>query len=296
MTQALASAASGPDVSSAVGVLGVGRLGSALAAALTAAGIGQVTVGSRRPDPAQALASALGIKAAPPAVLVERCDLVFLTVPDAAIESAAEDLPWRPGQAAVHCSGALGLEALRAAAARGAATGCLHPLQTFPAGGAPTEASGLFRGIVCGIESHDRPLGALLEAIATGLGARVIRLDGIDRALYHAAAVLVSNDVVALTAAATRVWIRAGLPADAAREALAPLLLAAATNVARLPLEKALTGPIVRGDFATVERHLQALEVEPELREIYRRLASELLRLDLGHPPAVSAELRRVLG
>lgn len=288
--------ASNPSGPPAIGVLGVGRLGSALAAALTAAGIGQVTVGSRRSDPAQALAAALGIEAASPGVLVERSDLMFLTVPDAAIESAADDLPWRAGQAAVHCSGALGLDVLHAAAARGAATGCLHPLQTFPAGGLPTEASGLFRGIVCGIESHDASLSALLEAITAGLGARVVRLEGTDRALYHAAAVLVSNDVVALAAAARRTWTQAGLSADAAREALAPLLLAAARNVGRLPLEEALTGPVARGDLATVERHLRALEVEPELREIYRRLALELLRLDLDQPPAVTTELRRLLG
>lgn len=278
------------------GVLGAGRLGSALAAALTAAGIGRVEVGSRRPEQARALAAALGIEATSPAAMVERCDIIFLTVPDAAITQAARDLPWRAGQAVVHCSGALGLDALGAAAARSAVTGCLHPLQTFPAGGSPAQAPALFRGIVCGIESNDTSLGARLEAITAGLGARPIRLEGVDRALYHAAAVLVSNDVVALAAAATRTWTQAGLPASAAREALAPLLLAAAGNVGRLPLVEALTGPVARGDVATVERHLRALEVAPELREIYRRLALELLRLDLDQPPAVTAELRRVLG
>ncbi|TAK76118.1 MAG: DUF2520 domain-containing protein [Dehalococcoidia bacterium] len=280
----------------AIGVLGAGRLGSALAAALVAAGAGRVAIGARRLDAVRTLASTLKIEAAPPATLVERCDLVFLTVPDTAIESTAETLPWRPGQAAVHCSGALGLDVLRAAAGRKASTGCFHPLQTFPAEGTTSEAPGLFRGITCGVESSDAPLSARLEAIAAGLGARVIRLEGVDRALYHAAAVLVSNDVVALAAAARRVWARAGLPAESGREALAPLLVAAAGNVSRLSPEEALTGPVARGDVATVERHLRALEVEPELREVYRRLALELLQLDLGQVPAVTAELRRVLG
>ncbi len=291
-----ASPTSEPRDSYAIGVLGAGRLGSALAAALTAAGIGHVEVASRRPEQARVLAAALGIEAASAAVLVERCDLVFLTVPDAAIAQAAHDLSWRNGQSVVHCSGALGLAALGAAAARGAATGCLHPLQTFPAGGSPAQALALFRGIVCGVESSDTSLGARLDAITASLGARPVRLKGVDRALYHAAAVLVSNDVVALTAAATRTWIQAGLPAGLAREALAPLLLAAAGNVARLPLLQALTGPVARGDVTTVERHLRALEVEPDLRELYRRLALELLRLDLDQPPAVTADLRRVLG
>lgn len=277
-------------------MLGAGRLGSALAAALTAAGIGRVEVGSRRPEQARALAAALGIEVASPAALVERCDLVFLTVPDAAITRTTGDLPWHEGQAVVHCSGALGLDALGAAAIRGAVTGCLHPLQTFPAGGSPSQAPALFRGIVCGVESSDAALGARLEAITASLGARPIRLEGVDRSLYHAAAVLVSNDVVALAAAATRIWTQAGLPGDAAREAFAPLLLAAAGNVGRLPLVAALTGPVARGDVTTVEGHLRALEVEPDLREIYRRLALELLRLDLDQPPSVTADLRRALG
>lgn len=277
-------------------MLGAGRLGAALAAALTAAGIGRVQVGSRRPEQARAVAAALGVEAASPAALAGRCDLIFLTAPDAAIARTAGDLPWRDGQAVVHCSGALGLDALGAAATRGAATGCLHPLQTFPAGGSPAQAPALFRGIVCGVESSDASLGALLEAITVGLGARPVRLEGVDRALYHAAAVLASNDVAALMAAAARAWAQAGLPAGVAREALAPLLLAAAENVGRLPLAQALTGPVARGDVTTVEQHLRALEFDPGLRELYRRLALELLRLDLDQPPSVTSDLRRALG
>ncbi|MSQ30280.1 MAG: DUF2520 domain-containing protein [Dehalococcoidia bacterium] len=279
-----------------VGVLGLGRLGSALAAALTAAKVGRVEVASRRTDHAQSIARAISVESVSPGALVERSDLIVLTVPDAAIDGTVRELPWRAGQAVVHCSGALGLDVLGTAAAQGALTGCFHPLQTFPAGGSPTDAPALFRGITCGVESGDPALGTQLEAIATNLGAHPIHLDGVDRALYHAAAVLLSNDVVALAAAATRVWTEAGLPAEAAREALSPLLLAAARNIGRLTLAEALTGPVARGDVATVERHLQALQVEPELRELYRRLALELLRLDLTQVPDVTAALRRALG
>lgn len=274
----------------------MGRLGSALAAALTTADVGRVVVASRRPEQAGTVAEVLGVEAASPASLVERCDLVFLTVPDGAVASAARDLAWREGQAVVHCSGALGLDALSAAAVRGAVTGCLHPLQTFPAGGSLAQTPALFRGIACGIESNDTSLSGRLEAITADLGARPISLEGVDRALYHAAAVLVSNDVVALMAAATRTWTQAGLPDGAAREALAPLLLATAGNVGRLSLVQALTGPVARGDVVTVEGHLRALTVEPDLRELYRRLALELLQLDLDLPLSVTAQLRRVLG
>ena len=104
-----------------------------------------------------------------------------------------------------------------------------------------------------------------------------------------------SNDVIALMAAAARTWTQAGLPEDAARGALAPLLLAAASNVARLPLERALTGPVARGDASTVEDHLNALAGDADLSTIYRALARELLRLDLGHPSEARAALESLL-
>ena len=157
------------------------------------------------------------------------------------------------------------------------------------------QAPAWFRGILCGVEAGNAELGNLLEAIAQDLGARPVRLEGVDRGIYHAAAVLASNDLIALAAAATRAWVRAGLPAALARDGLAPLLRAAAENVGGLPLEQALTGPVARGDIATLERNLRALEAEPDLRELYRRLALELLRLDLGHPRNVAAALRTAL-
>ncbi|GMU41229.1 MAG: oxidoreductase [Chloroflexota bacterium] len=279
-------------MSVASGVIGPGRLGTALSAALAATGA-PVMVASRRP-PAPALLALPGVTGAPVEVLIERCDVVYLAVPDREIAPLAARLSWRPGQAAVHHSGALGLEALAGATDRGALAGCLHPLQTFPAGTPPQEAPALFRGITCGIEAPE-PLGARLEALAGALGARSVRLEGVDRAAYHAAAVFASNDAVALMAAAARTWSAAGLSPEAAREALAPLLLAAARNVAALPLERALTGPVARGDVETVERHLAALTTTPDLAALYRALAAELLRLDLGHAPETLAALRRAI-
>ena len=87
----------------------------------------------------------------------------------------------------------------------------------------------------------------LLEA-CTALGASPLDLSGVDRARYHAAAVLASNYVIALHEAAARAFELAGLPRKAARGALAPLTLGAANALAGLPLEQALTGPLARGD------------------------------------------------
>ena len=222
---------------------------------------------------------------------VDASDVVFITVPDGAIGGVAAVVDWRPGQAVVHCSGARGLEVLTVPEQAGALVGCLHPLQSFPAAEPDLTR---FEGITCGIDAAS-PLDAILEAIAGDLGARTVRLTGVDRSLYHAAAVLISNDAIALTAAATRAWTLAGLPEAAAREALAPLLLGAAGNIAAHPLIEALTGPVARGDVGTVERHLDALARDPALRTLYRALGAELLRLPLGHTESVEIQLHTLL-
>jgi predicted short-subunit dehydrogenase-like oxidoreductase (DUF2520 family) len=261
----------------AVAVLGPGRLGRTLAAALEAAGYRVRLASSRVVAEAQDA--------------VDTSDVAFLTVPDAAIGGVAAVIEWRPGQLVAHCSGARGLEVLAAAEqAGGALIGCLHPLQSFP----PDPDPARFTGITCGIEGP-APADAILEGIATDLGARTVRLAGVDRALYHAAAVLIANDAVALASAATRAWTLAGLPEAAAREALAPLLLGAANSIATLSLTEALTGPLARGDVATVERHLAALARDPDLAQLYRALAAELLRLPLGHTEATATRLRGLL-
>lgn len=273
-----------------VGIVGPGRLGSALARALIACGYRVDKVAGRSGAREAAVAASTGASAVAVAEVVATCDLVILAVPDAAIEGVAGAGAWRPGQSVVHCGGAASLEVLETARERGALVGCLHPLQSF-SGDDPPER---FHGITMGIEAAE-PLGGWLEGIARDLGGRVLRLEGVDRARYHAAAVLASNDVVALMSAAARTWEAAGLPIDTAREALAPLLLGAARNIESRPLADALTGPVARGDVATVRRHLEALALHPDLRALYSALARELLGLPLALDGEARAQLERLL-
>ena len=273
-----------------IGVIGSGRVAWSLAPALARAGYRVAAVGARDAAAAEALAAATGpdARATSPEGVLDAAEVIFLAVPDGAITPLAAALPWRAHHAAVHCSGALGLDALAPVVAAGGGAGCLHPLQSFPERRADPDR---FRGITCGVEGTGA-LGALLAAIAGDLGARVVRLEGVDRAAYHAAAVFASNDVVALMSAARRTWALAGLPPEAAREALAPLLGAVAENLRRLDPEAALTGPVARGDLATVEAHLAALASVPDLRALYRALAGELLRVAPGLDPATAEALR----
>lgn len=274
-----------------IGIIGAGRLGTSLAAALAGAGYRLAAVsrtGEMQRNPNFGPDTVVTTSATE---VVKLCDAVFLTVPDGAIRRLGEGLPWRAGQWAIHCSGALGIEVLTSAATAGATTGTFHPLQSFPSREPEPDR---FRGIVCGVEGEG-DLGQFLDGAARALGARPVRLEGVDRALYHAAAVMVNNHAVALAAGAARLWEAAGLPATEARAALEPLLAAAAQNVASRELARALTGPLARGDLETIKGHLAALTPYPDLRELYRRLSQELLRLPLGHNAEKLAALEREL-
>lgn len=272
-----------------VGVIGLGRLGTSLAAALREAGYRLRAVAAHGELPA---GLGEGVAQGSADDVLAACDVVFLTVQDGAIAPLAANLPWQRHHSAVHCSGALGLDALAAAAAAGAATGCFHPLQSFPSRAPEPER---FRGVYCGIEGTDE-LAATLTRLANDFGAHALDLTGADRALYHAAAVFSSNNVIALMAAARQAWAMAGLPPDLARPALSPLLTAVAGNIAASDLREALTGPVARGDAGTVQRHLAALEGAPALHELYRALAVELVAVVADGDSDAAAKLRERLG
>jgi predicted short-subunit dehydrogenase-like oxidoreductase (DUF2520 family) len=180
--------------------------------------------------------------------------IVLLCVPDRAIAEAAravEQGPW-----VAHVSGGTHLGVLEPHARRFG----LHPLQTFSRARGPEQLDGAFAAVG----------GETEEALATGfelaetLGLRPFELDDTLRALYHAGAVVASNYLVTLERAAAELMALAGAPP----EALVPLMRRTIENGFEL------TGPIERGDWATVEAHLEALdEQRPELRPLYETLA-----------------------
>ncbi|MEA2310318.1 MAG: hypothetical protein QOE28_286 [Solirubrobacteraceae bacterium] len=189
-----------------------------------------------------------------------RAALVLLCVPDAEIAAAAAAVV--PGPLVGHCSGATGLEPLA-----GHEAFSLHPLMTVPTG-AP---DGVLRGAGCAIDgTSERALAAARE-LGERLGMRVTRVAPEDRAAYHAAASIASNFLVTLEGAAERLAASAGVD----RELLAPLVHAAVANWARLGAEAALTGPIARGDEATVARQREAVaERAPDLLGLFDALTA----------------------
>jgi predicted short-subunit dehydrogenase-like oxidoreductase (DUF2520 family) len=264
------------DVGS-VAIVGAGRMGRGLAAALERAGVSvRLLDRTRRPDDTRHAA------------------LILIATPDDAIETVAAELA-RDGsvaghQVVLHLSGLLDRQALRALAPTGAGLGSFHPLQSVAD---PAAAPDLLTGAFAGLEGDERALGAG-ERLAALLGMRAIRLGPGTKPTYHAGAVMASNYAVALAAVAERLARRAGVPPAEAAALYLPLMRGTLANLELGPAA-ALTGPIRRGDAATVRRHLAALE--PEERRLYRELGLVALRLARqdGLAPALAEAVEQAL-
>ena len=246
------------DAFSQVVIVGLGRLGGTLRAALAA-----------RCAVREIFARAL--IAGEPTEPIDADALVLLTTRDDSIAAAAQALASGGALAAspvvLHCSGALGGDILSAAAEVGCTTGSLHPLQTFPTVEAGLDALAnapwFFEG--------DAPAQAPAEALVELLGGRFSILPPGSKSLYHAAAVLSCNYMTVLLDAADRLYGACGMPPADARAAMAPILETTLRNTLARG-GAALTGPISRGDAATVQQHLDALAPTPDLERLYREM------------------------
>jgi predicted short-subunit dehydrogenase-like oxidoreductase (DUF2520 family) len=200
----------------------------------------------------------------------------LLCVPDAAIEDACRTVcaAVPPLRFVGHTSGATGLDPLRPAGDRGAALFSLHPLQTIPDGDAE------LAGAPCAVSGSSPEAVALATSVAERLGMRPFEVPEQSRAAYHAAASVASNFLVALEESAAELLERSGI--EDARELLAPLVQRTAANWAEQGRD-ALTGPIARGDEATVQRHLAAIAaINPDLLELYTAMADRTRALARG--------------
>jgi predicted short-subunit dehydrogenase-like oxidoreductase (DUF2520 family) len=171
-----------------------------------------------------------------------------------ACEALAAAVPLR-GAVVFHCSGALASDRLQAAREAGAFVASVHPVRSF----ADMEAvAAAFDGTFCGVEGDAEALAVLLPALAA-IGARAVQIDASAKTVYHAAAVFASNYLVTVLDAALRAYQAAGIPEDVARELARPLAGESMDNVFRLGAAPALSGPIARGDMATVKRQQDAV-------------------------------------
>ena len=285
-------AAGGVEPRPTLAFVGAGRAGSALATAAREAGYTVTAIASRRHDRAVALAAAVGARAVDtPLQALRLADITLLTVPDAAITRlaasvAASGVALR-GRGVVHCSALRGREALAPLRQTAAIVGAVHPLQAL----AGRRSASLLRGATFVIDA-DVALQPQLEQLVADLGGHRLDLTGVDRRLYHAAAVLAGNAPLALLAAAADLLADAGVERRAAERALTALLAGAAENARNQGIPAALTGPMVRGDTATVDAHLDALRDRPATAALYRTLAEATARV-VAAPAGAAASARR---
>jgi predicted short-subunit dehydrogenase-like oxidoreductase (DUF2520 family) len=205
---------------------------------------------------------------------------LFLTPPDDVLVELAHAVAGQghapAGCAAFHCSGALSGEVLTPLHARGFTVGSFHPLQAVAH---PVIGARRIPGAAVAV-AGEAPAVAAARRLAAALGSPVLEVPVARRPLYHAAAVLASNGVVALLAVAVRLLTRCGVEGDEALAALLALTRGAVENVAELGLDAGITGPAVRGDLETVSLHLRSLTGTE--REAYRAVGvvlTELARL-----------------
>jgi predicted short-subunit dehydrogenase-like oxidoreductase (DUF2520 family) len=237
-----------------IGVVGAGRVGAVLSAALRAAGhevvaaAGESTASRDRMD-----ALLPGVRRAKPTDVARSCDLLLLTVPDDMLANVVTMLSAsraiRPGQYVVHTSGKHGLAVLAPAAGRGAEVLAMHPAMTFT--GTDVDLARL-AGCVFGVTATDGTRG-LAETLVADLQGSLVWVAEQKRTLYHAGLAHGANHLVTLVAQAMDLLRASG--ADDPAATLRPLLTAALDNALTYG-DAALTGPIVRGDVETVRAHL----------------------------------------
>ncbi len=258
-----------------IGIIGAGRAGVGLAVALTQAGFA-VRLHGRKP---KEVPSAIEFSHGELPAWVADVDVLVLAVRDDALAALAAELS-RAGklserQVVLHLSGVLDATVLESLRSCGCKLGSLHPLQSLSD---PETAPERLRGAAGAIEG-DAAAVDRAEQLATAVGLKPLRMSSESKPLYHAAAVFASNYMVTVAAAAHRLLERAGVSPEDARDALAPIIRGTVENIVRRGPEEALTGPIARGDIATIRKHLNSLSTKEAA--LYRALGHAAL--DLAH-------------
>lgn len=293
-----------------VGFIGAGKVGTALGRYLIAQGVPVTGYSSLHPASAQQAAERTQTRAFPAAAqLACASDVIFLTVPDTAIESAWHDLrsscaalakstpgsqPASPlaGKIICHCSGCLPASVIDGAGDAGARVASVHPLCAVSS---PLMDLAHLEGTHITLEGDADAVSALRELLEP-LGNPLHAIDAARKVVYHASAVFASNLALATLDAAERLMGSCGFSGADARDALAPLIRGNVDAFIRSGAHEALTGPVERNDVDTVIHHLDALsKTDESARAIYATLSAALVDIaQAKHPERDYSELARV--
>ncbi|WP_347254190.1 Rossmann-like and DUF2520 domain-containing protein [Leminorella grimontii] len=283
-----------------IGFIGAGKVGFALGSYFTTKGKSVAGYYSRSFQDAQAAArftQSESFHSLPE--LIVACDTLFITVPDGEIGAVWREVAQHSLQDKIvcHCSGALSSEVFDGARPLGAYGYSLHPLLAISD---KTHSAQALATACFTLEGNEARLGEMTRLVES-LGNRVAVIDAANKARYHAACVTVSNLVIALAKVGSDLFSQCGFDDDFSTKAWNSLFLGNAENVCRVGVKDALTGPLERGDDATIRQHLEALG-DGELREIYLLLSKQLLDVarekhpqrDYSHTAShIEAELKK---
>jgi len=256
-------------------IVGCGKVGTALGVFLARAGYRAAGFVSKNLSSAKQAAEIIKSDhySDIPWEITRDADVVFITTPDGVIQDTCSSISQNRGFAdnsvVLHCSGALPSTILSVAKKCGAFTGSMHPLQSFASADYDVNP---FRDIILSVEGEKQAVEVATE-LATDLGGTCVTILTESKTLYHASAVTASNYLVTLLDLALRLIGEAGISDQDAFNALKPLIEGTLSNIKKVGIPNALTGPIARGDVETVEKHVEEIESKaPELLPLYKML------------------------
>lgn len=284
-------------MSRSLSIVGAGRVGATLGKRLRALGWRIGVVATRSSATARRAVRTIGAGRASSEFTsaVFAADIILITTPDAALASVAQSLAKVGGRLCrhkiiLHTSGALDSSMLAPLARCGADTGSIHPMQTFSGRNVPKLA-----GVTFAVEGRPRALRAA-RAIARSLDGVPVSIAGRDKPAYHATAVLTAGSEFALIESALKILEDIGFTRQRALQTLLPLCRQMLDNIERLGPRAAWTGPLSRGDYAVVARHMRTLRRYPaEFRQSYAALALLAGRVLSKNPAAALGKVRRAL-
>jgi predicted short-subunit dehydrogenase-like oxidoreductase (DUF2520 family) len=285
-----------------ISIIGTGRVGQTIAKRLRKLGwqIGAVVTRSRRS--ARAAVRAIGAGTPHAALTPEAldADVILLSVPDDVLENVAQTLakiadmrrPKKsPAKIVLHTSGALDHRVLAPLARRGASTGSMHPMQTFSGRATPR-----LEGVIFSIEGAPAARAAA-QKIARSFGGTPVIISASDKPAYHASGTIVAGHALALVESATQTLMEIGFTRARANQALLPLIRQMLDNYESLGPRAAWTGPLSRGDYATISKHVKALRRFPsEFQDAYAALALLSARVLAKKPAVTKDKIAHALG
>lgn len=280
-------------------IVGCGKVGTALGIFLAKAGYKAVGLAGRSLASAQRTAKIIGCDhySDVPWEITRNADVVFITTPDGAIIETCDSIAGHKGFAdkavVLHCSGVLPSTILSTAKTCGAQTGSMHPLQTF----ASTEFNANpFQGVTVAVEGENDAVN-MAKQIVADLGGSSVTILTEAKTLYHASAAVASNYLVTLLDLAFQLMGASGITGRDAFKVLKPLIEGTLSNIEEVGIPAALTGPIVRGDVETVEKHIEEIELtNPQLLELYKTLGFHTIHVATAKGTISDAIARQLKG